>query len=51
MEVDSREALYWFERAAFKGDASAQYTLALLYGKGRGVKKSLDKASNTLQVG
>ena len=43
-EQDPGQAVYWYRKMANKGDANAAYNLGLLYGKGFGVEKNLDKA-------
>lgn len=44
IEQDPTQAAYWYRRLANKGDATAAFNLGLLYGKGFGVKRDLDKA-------
>ena len=39
-----KKAVYWFEKAAKKGNASAQAVLGLMYEKGQGVLKNYKKA-------
>lgn len=41
---NEREAIRWYEKAAFKGDSDAQYNLGSMYERGRGTKQDYQKA-------
>ncbi len=41
---DQKKALYWTEKAALQGDAEAQFTMAVHYENGVGVKKNAEAA-------
>ncbi|MDE0472769.1 MAG: hypothetical protein OXH57_12600 [Ekhidna sp.] len=58
---DYRQALYWYQKRAEQGDASAQYNLGGMYYKGEDTlkdyqqalywyRKSAEKGNNTLSV-
>ena len=42
--INYKKAFYWYQKAAEKGDAPAQYNLGVLYLEGEGVPKSDKKA-------
>ncbi len=42
--IDYNEAKKWFQKAADQGYASAQYNLAVMYGKGKGVHQDYKQA-------
>lgn len=44
MTQSSTEAVKWYRKAAEQGDADAQFSLALCYEKGKGVKKDIPTA-------
>ena len=44
MEKDDKKAFHWFETAAEKGYARAQFNLAVMYEKGIGVATDKSKA-------
>jgi TPR repeat protein len=45
VEQNEYEAFEWFHRAALRGQAKAQYNLALMYDMGQGVKQSDEGAA------
>jgi hypothetical protein len=45
VEQNEHEAFAWFHRAALRGQAKAQYNLALMYDMGQGVKQSDEGAA------
>jgi TPR repeat protein len=42
---DAAEAARWYRKAAEAGSAEAQYNLALLYDRGRGVERDMKRAA------
>ncbi len=47
---DHAEAVKWFRKAANQGDATAQYNLGLMYGKGSGVKASRRNTASSVSA-
>ena len=43
-EKNLKKILYWYQKAAEKGNIDAQYMLAILYKEGLGTEKNLEKA-------
>src|ERR1043165_9060823 len=43
-DINTNKAFYWYQKAAETGDVLAQYNLALLYKKGKGIENHLEKA-------
>ena len=41
---DYKEAIYWYKKAAEKGDSFAQFNLALMYYNGKGITQNYKKA-------
>ncbi len=41
---NSKEAFYWYSKAAAKGHTSAQYSMGTIYNYGRGIKEDKEKA-------
>ncbi|MCL6705647.1 peptidoglycan-binding protein [Pseudomonas sp. R2.Fl] len=50
LETDLAEAALWYQRAADKGFAPAQYRLANLYEKGTGVERNLEKSRQLYEM-
>ncbi|MCB5248471.1 MAG: tetratricopeptide repeat protein, partial [Candidatus Cloacimonadales bacterium] len=44
VEKNSKQAVYWYEKAANLGDADAQYNLGSCYANGEGVVKNYKQA-------
>jgi len=44
VDQDSVEALRWYLKAAWKGDATSQYTVGTMYARGYGVDQDYDEA-------
>ena len=49
VEQSYSKAVYWYERAAMKGNDRAQFNLALSYYEGKGVEQSYSQAAYWLQ--
>lgn len=45
VQRDQKQAAYWYQQAADKGHAEAQFNLARLYSSGEGVKKDEEQAA------
>jgi TPR repeat protein len=45
VQKDPQQAAYWYQQAADKGHAEAQYELAVLYSSGKGVKRDEAQAA------
>ncbi len=50
LDVDLKDAAYWYGKAANQGDAEAQYDLYLCYQHGKGVEKNLQEAVRWLKL-
>ena len=46
---EHKQAFYWYQNAAGKGDTTAQTHIGLMYAEGRGIQKSIPKAINCLK--
>ncbi|EOV8808871.1 tetratricopeptide repeat protein [Acinetobacter baumannii] len=44
LNVDYKQAINWYQKAADQSDAKSQYNLAIMYLNGYGVKKDLSKS-------
>ena len=49
VEQDSKEAVYWYQKAADQGDAKSQFKLAEMYGQGPGVGRDVKEALKWLR--
>lgn len=50
IEPDPEKSVYWFQKAADAGDATAMYNLGLHYAKGHGVKRDFVQAAEWMQM-
>ena len=49
LDIDSRQAVYWYRRSAENGLAAAQYNLGLMYRDGQGVEQDVQQANSWLE--
>lgn len=48
IEKNEKEAVVWFQKAADKGNAVAQYHLSLCYEEGNGIPQDIDLAQELI---